>query len=129
MEINIKSEKGFIAITSSAIISALLLLLVVSSSMSAFFLSSSLLEQYQKELSYSLATGCAEMVLLRLSNDEKYLGQENIQISDWSCSVGLVNNLGNNFIFEIKVLVGKSVTTILVSANKLPLTIAEILQK
>ena len=129
MKINNKSEKGFIAITSSVIISALLLLLVISSSMSAFFLSSSLSEQYQKELSYNLAIGCVDMVLLRLSNDSKYSGQESLKISDWNCSVGLVNNLDTNFIFETKVVVGKSVTIIFVSANKEPLTIIQILQK
>lgn len=129
MIINQKNEKGFIAITSSIIISALLLMLVISSSTSSFFLSSSLVDQYQKELGYNLATGCAEMVLLRLSNDNNYSGQEDLKISDRDCLVGVVNNLEANFTFEIKVLIGKSVTTILVNANKNPLAISSMVQK
>jgi len=72
---------------SSIVISAILVAVVLSLSFSGFFTRFNILDSYNKEASLALAEACGEIAVLKLMQDNTYLGTELVNIGDNSCYV------------------------------------------
>ncbi|MFZ3074279.1 MAG: hypothetical protein WA093_04105 [Minisyncoccales bacterium] len=66
---NLKNEKGFVALISTAVISAVLLVAAASVSRAAFWARFDLLARENKKISVALAEACANIVLLGLADE------------------------------------------------------------
>ncbi|MBI2591778.1 MAG: hypothetical protein HYW34_03835 [Candidatus Brennerbacteria bacterium] len=83
----LKTNKGYIAITSAIIISFLLMTIVLTLSSASFFSRSNVLDSNQKETGLGLAEACADTALLKLAQNSSYAGNENINIGSDTCSI------------------------------------------
>lgn len=81
---NLKNEKGFVALISTAVISAVLLVAAASVSRTAFWARFDLLARENKKISAARAEGCVQAALLRIVRNENLDVSEkceNVEIS------------------------------------------------
>jgi hypothetical protein len=80
-------NRGFIALISAIIITTVLITFVVSVGASGFFSRFDILSAEIKEKSQSIAEGCVHTAILRRSQDNGYVGGEEIMIDGNPCEI------------------------------------------
>jgi len=91
------SQQGYIALVSAIVISALLMTFTFALSFSGFFARFNILNSEYKERSIGLAEACADIALLKLSENSAYTGGENVAVDGDSCHIYTVATVGANF--------------------------------
>ncbi len=92
----VSKPRGFIALISSIIISLVLLTLVTTADLSGFHVRSDVLATEYQEVAISIARSCADVALLKLSEEYTYAGGESITIGTdaqgrtLSCDIGVI---------------------------------------
>ncbi len=84
-------QDGFVALVSIMIITSLLLVMIISMSTTAFFASASTLEFSDAVIARAKAFNCGEIVLLRLSSNEKFEGSQDLFVQDQNCEVSNID--------------------------------------
>lgn len=95
-------NRGFLTITITILLSVLLLFLVFSLTYPSFNLYFSLLEENKAFQSRVLAETCAEIVLLKILQNQSYQGNETITFDENFCQVFPVENSTEGKIIKIK---------------------------
>ena len=116
-------KKGYIALISSIIISMLMLMISLTLSFTGFFSRINILNAEFKEISLRLAEACADMALLKLSENQSYQGNENIAINDKQCSILIIEAAGDEKIIKTKANFQKAVTNLKIKVNNADLSV------
>ena len=97
---NTNHDQGFIALITAILISALLLGITLAQSRAAFYYRAQLLESEQKAQSRALAESCVHEAILRLTLDNSYAGNEEIQIAQQRCTIRPIEPTPNGLIIK-----------------------------
>jgi len=117
------TNKGYIALTSAVIIVMVVMAIITAVSVSTYFSRYNSLGSEFKEISLSLAEGCAEKALLNYAEDEFYAGNESINIGSNQCSILPIEIDGSNRIFKTTAMVQGATSNIKVTFNPIGLAI------
>lgn len=109
-------ESGFVVLISTIILSAILMAVVFSVSFSGFFTRFNLLDSENKERSFSLANACANLAMLKRSQDNAYAGNETLSVGSEYCRVRPILVSGD-VIIETTASVSSSFTNIRVNLD------------
>jgi hypothetical protein len=82
-----KKDSGYIALMSAIIISIVLITVVSSVSVSGFFGRFNILDSEYKEISSGLAEACVEIAIIKLANDNSYVGGEVFPVGAENCEI------------------------------------------
>lgn len=118
-----RSRNGYIALTSAVIIVMIIISIISALSLASYFSRSNVLTSEFKDVSLSLAEGCAEKALLKYSQDASYIGNENILIGTRQCAILPIETSGSNKIIKTKATVESVTSNIKVTVNSADLTL------
>ncbi len=105
MRKNLKNKNGgFVALISTILICASILIVLTTLSVSEFYGRYDILESELKEKSVGLAEACGDTTILKIINDSTYTGNETMNISGDSCSIGTISTSGNIKSFTVSSL-------------------------
>src|SRR4051812_28055059 len=122
---NTKKQDGFVALISAIIISAVLLIISTSLSFSGFYGRYDILESELKNRSTNIAEACADMAMLKVTNDSSYNpNNEVIPIDNANCTIKSVTNNGaqitiliqenySNYYTNLRILVDSSTFSVI----------------
>ena len=109
--------------TSAIIISILIMTIVFAINLIGYFGRSNVLTSELKDVSFSLAEGCAEKALLKYAEDNAYAGNENITIGARQCNILPIETSGSDRIIKTKAIVESTTSNIKVVFNGSEMTI------
>lgn len=89
-----KNFSGYIALTSVIVISFLVMIIVFAASFSGFYLRENISDDYSKSITRELSEACANLALLKLSQNKNYSGNETINIDSDTCLIRPVQIYG-----------------------------------
>lgn len=105
MRKNLKNKNGgFVALISTILICASILIVLTTLSVSEFYGRYDILESELKEKSVGLAEACGDMAILKIINESTYTGNETMNISGDSCTIGTISTSGNIKSFTVSSL-------------------------
>lgn len=90
-----KSQRGYIALISIFTVSALMVLVISSANLISIGEANMGLKESQTWEVFYLTTACAEKALIRLKNDSKYNGNENLTFDNGTCTILSIRGGGN----------------------------------
>src|SRR3989344_207589 len=105
-------QNGYIAMTSAIIISILVMMIVFAINLIGYFGRSNVLTSELKDMSLSLAEGCAEKALLKYAEDNAYAGNEPITVDARQCSILPIEVSGSDKILKTKAIVENTTSNI-----------------
>lgn len=109
---------GFVALMSAVLLSAILLIIVSAGGLLGWNSRFNAFDAEAKLRSAALADACADTVLLRLSYDAGYGGDETIPLGTDSCKVlPATNPYGTPRVFPIQAVFDRAYTNINVTVN------------
>lgn len=111
------ASRGYIAITSAIIITMLVMMIVFAINLIGYFSRYNVLTSELKDISLSLAEGCAEKALLKYAEDSAYAGNENITVGARQCNILPVETSGSDRILKTKAVVESTTSNIKVVFN------------
>ena len=115
--------EGYIAMTSTIIIAMLVMTIVFTINLIGYFGRYNVLTSELKDVSLSLAEGCAEKALLKYAEDNAYAGNKNITVNGRQCSILPIETSGSDRILKTKAIVESTTSNIKVVFNGTDMTI------
>ena len=109
--------------TSTIIIAMLVMTIVFTINLIGYFGRYNVLTSELKDVSLSLAEGCAEKALLKYAEDNSYAGNEPITVGARQCNILSIETSGNNRIIKTKAIVESTTSNIKVVFNAADMTI------
>src|SRR3989344_8998217 len=103
--------------TSAIIISILVTTIVFAINLIGYFGRYNVLTSELKDVSLSLAEGCAEEALLKYAEDSNYAGNENITVGARQCNILLIETSGSDKIIKTKAIVEGTTSNIKIVFN------------
>lgn len=108
---------GYIAIISAIILSAVLMLLAIGLSLSSYFNLSDIQDSNLKDITVSLAEGCAEVALLKMAFSSSYSGNENLTIASSTCAILPVESSSTQKIIKTQASFANSATNLKITIS------------
>ncbi len=109
--------------TSAIIIAILIMTIVFAINLIGYFGRSNVLTSELKDVSFSLAEGCAEKALLKYAEDNAYAGNESITVGGRQCSILPIETSGSDRIIKAKAIVESTTSNVKVVFNGTDMTI------
>lgn len=90
-----KNKNGYIALITVIIISAVVLILALSLAFTSLSQKQTILGHNNSLRNYYLANACANYAILQLQKNFEYIGNETLNLDEYSCQIESVFGTGN----------------------------------